>query len=116
MNLYGKTSLQLNIRDIMAHGSGVVPESFDFATLAHDGQKRKSGERFINHPKTVSETLLFGDWMRAVVAGLLHDTIEDGGATRDDIVTEFGESVALLVDGVTKITNIRLKGSTQEQL
>ena len=50
------------------------------------------------------------------MAGLLHDTIEDGGATRDDIVTEFGESVALLVDGVTKITNIRLKGSTQEQL
>ena len=49
------------------------------------------------------------------MAGLLHDTIEDGGATRDDIVTEFGESVALLVDGVTKITNIRLKGSTQEQ-
>ena len=91
-------------------------KALDFATLAHDGQKRKSGEAFINHPKTVSETLLFwGLDDEAVVAGLLHDTIEDGGATRDDIVTEFGESVALLVDGVTKITNIRLKGSTQEQ-
>ena len=38
-------------------------KALDFATLAHDGQKRKSGEAFINHPKTVSETLLFGDWM-----------------------------------------------------
>ena len=50
-----------------------------------------------------------------IVAGLLHDTVEDGGATRDDIVKEFGEEVAQLVDGVTKITQIRLRGSNEEE-
>jgi GTP pyrophosphokinase len=90
-------------------------KALDFASLAHSGQLRKSGEPYINHPKIVAETLVsWGLDDDAVVAGLLHDTIEDGGATREDIVKEFGEPVALLVDGVTKITKIRLKGSTQE--
>lgn len=91
-------------------------KALEFATLAHHGQLRKSGEPFINHPRIVSETLIsWGLDDEAVVAGLLHDTIEDGGATRDDIVKEFGENIANIVDGVTKITNIHLKGSTEEQ-
>lgn len=91
-------------------------KALDFATLAHHGQFRKSGEPFVSHPKTVSETLMsWGLDDEAVVAGLLHDTIEDGGATRADIVNEFGENVANIVDGVTKITSIHLKGSTEEQ-
>lgn len=90
--------------------------ALDFATLAHSGQKRLSGEDFITHPVAVAKTLI--SWNlddSAVVAGLLHDTVEDGGATREDIVKEFGEEVAFIVDGVTKITKIHLKGSTSEQ-
>lgn len=91
-------------------------KALDFATLAHIGQKRLSGEDFITHPITVAQTLR--SWNlddKAVIAGLLHDTVEDGGATRQDLVQEFGEEVALIVDGVTKITKIHLKGSTEEQ-
>jgi GTP pyrophosphokinase len=91
-------------------------KALDFATLAHHGQLRRSGEQFVNHPIIVAETLMsWGLDDEAVVAGLLHDTIEDGGATRADIVKEFGENVANIVDGVTKITNIHLKGSVEEQ-
>lgn len=63
----------------------------------------------MNHPMAVAKTLQ--TWHldeTTVVAGLLHDTVEDGGATRQDLVKEFGEEVTQLVDGVTKITNIRL--------
>jgi GTP diphosphokinase / guanosine-3',5'-bis(diphosphate) 3'-diphosphatase len=91
-------------------------KALDFATLAHDGQKRLSGEPFIAHPIAVAQTLQ--KWHlddTAIIAGLLHDTVEDGGATRADIVKEFGEEVATIVDGVTKITKIHLKGSTNEQ-
>ncbi len=91
-------------------------KALDFATLAHDGQKRLSGEPFITHPVAVAQTL--DKWHlddTAIIAGLLHDTVEDGGATREDIVKEFGEEVATIVDGVTKITKIHLKGSTDEQ-
>lgn len=51
----------------------------------------------------------------SIVSGLLHDTVEDGGATRDDLVNEFGEGIAQIVDGVTKIGKIHLKGSSEEQ-
>ncbi|KKU02994.1 MAG: (P)ppGpp synthetase I, SpoT/RelA [Candidatus Amesbacteria bacterium GW2011_GWB1_47_26] len=83
--------------------------ALEFAKLAHHGQKRLSGEPFVNHPMAVAKTLQ--TWHldeTTVVAGLLHDTVEDGGATRQDLVKEFGEEVTQLVDGVTKITNIRL--------
>jgi GTP pyrophosphokinase len=95
---------------------GLYQKALEFATLAHHGQKRLSGEDFITHPVAVAKTLI--SWNlddSAVVAGLLHDTVEDGGATREDIVKEFGEEVAFIVDGVTKITKIHLKGSTSEQ-
>jgi GTP diphosphokinase / guanosine-3',5'-bis(diphosphate) 3'-diphosphatase len=91
-------------------------KALDFATLAHHGQKRLSGEDFITHPVAVAQTL--SDWHlddTAIIAGLLHDTVEDGGATREDLVKEFGEDVARIVEGVTKITKIHLKGSNEEQ-
>ncbi len=90
--------------------------ALEFARAAHHGQKRLSGEPYINHPLAVAETLK--SWRldeTTIIAGLLHDTVEDGGATRDDLVKEFGEEVAQLVDGVTKITNIRLQGSIDEE-
>ncbi|RLC32167.1 hypothetical protein DRH13_02055 [Candidatus Woesebacteria bacterium] len=90
--------------------------AWEFAKIAHTDQKRLSGEPFANHPLQVAKIL--ADWRldsTSIVAALLHDTIEDGGATRKDIVKEFGEEVALLVDGVTKVTSLRLKGSKEEE-
>lgn len=87
-----------------------------FATLAHSGQTRLSGDPYITHPQAVAQTLI--DWKlddTAIVAGLLHDTVEDGGATLTDLTKEFGPEVAKLVDGVTKITHIRLTSSVQEE-
>jgi len=91
-------------------------KALEFAKLAHHGQTRLSGDPYITHPLAVAETLK--NWHldeTTIIAGLLHDTVEDGGATREDIIKEFGEEVAQIVDGVTKITNIRLIGSEQEE-
>lgn len=91
-------------------------QALEFAKLAHHGQKRLSGEPFVNHPIAVAKTLQ--SWQldeTTIVAGLLHDTVEDGGATREDLVKEFGEETARLVDGVTKITKIRLTGQINEE-
>jgi guanosine-3',5'-bis(diphosphate) 3'-pyrophosphohydrolase len=93
-----------------------ITRAWEFANLAHTGQKRLSGDPYISHPTVVARTLV--SWnldSTTIIAGLLHDTIEDGGATRGDLVREFGEDIALIVDGVTKITDIRLKNSTGEQ-
>lgn len=90
--------------------------AWEVAKRAHKGQKRLTGEAFVNHPLAVSRTL--ASWrldQTTIIAGLLHDTVEDGDATREELVEKFGEDVALLVDGVTKVTNIRLVGSSESQ-
>jgi len=92
----------------------LLHKAFDFAVLAHTGQKRKSGDDFIIHPVAVATHL--ASWnmdTTTIISGLLHDTIEDGGATREDLVKEFGEDVASLVDGVTKVSEIHLKGQLE---
>lgn len=94
----------------------LIIKAWEFANLAHTGNTRDSGEPYIIHPTQVAKTLaLWNMDTTTIVAGLLHDTIEEGGATRQDLVKEFSEEVALLVDGVTKVTDIRLKGSDQEE-
>ncbi len=93
-----------------------INSAFEFAKMAHTNQKRLSGEDFITHPLEVALTL--SSWKLdtdSIIAGLLHDTIEDGGAKREDLVNMFGEPVALLVDGVTNISKIHLKGSEEDQ-
>ena len=93
----------------------LVIKAWEFANLAHTGQKRKSGDDFITPPTTVARTLaLWNLDTVTIVAGLLHDTIEDGGATREDLVREFSEETALIVDGVSKISHIHLKQESQE--
>lgn len=90
--------------------------AFSVAKRAHKGQKRFTGHSFIVHPLTVATTL--AEWkldLNTIIAGLLHDTIEDGDATREELVEKFGEEVAQLVDGVTKVTHIRLVGSKEAQ-
>lgn len=82
--------------------------AIDVATKAHSGQKRKSGEPYIIHPISVAATLV--DWgmdIDSVIAGILHDTVEDTDMKLEEIETSFGKDVAFLVDGVTKVSQAR---------
>ncbi|MDO8488466.1 MAG: RelA/SpoT family protein [bacterium] len=91
-------------------------KALEFATLAHAGQTRFTGEPFVDHAVAVAETLK--SWQlddNCVIAGLLHDTVENGGATREDILAEFGDDVTQIIDRVAKITAIHLKGSNQAE-
>lgn len=85
-----------------------LDHAIDFATKAHEGQKRKSGEPYIIHPLAVASTLI--DWgmdIDTVLSGALHDTVEDTDATLETIENLFGHDVAFLVDGVTKVSQAR---------
>lgn len=85
-----------------------LASAIDFATKHHHGQKRKSGEPYIVHPMSVTAILI--DWgmdIDTVVAGVLHDTVEDTDATLSDIESLFGRDVSFLVDGVTKVSQAR---------
>ncbi len=75
---------------------------------AHEGQTRKSGEPYITHPVAVAQVLAEqGLDVETLVAAILHDTIEDTPLTRADVAVQFGETVAELVDGVTKLDKLR---------
>ena len=93
-----------------------IKKAWEFAKIAHTGQKRLSGEAFVLHPLRVAKIL--ASWKMdstTIIAGLLHDTVEDGGATEKDITDRFGIDIWNLVNGVTKVTGIHLKGSVKEQ-
>jgi guanosine-3',5'-bis(diphosphate) 3'-pyrophosphohydrolase len=94
----------------------VLEKAYTFSEKAHEGQFRRSGEPYISHPLSVAGILadLKLD-MDSIVTGLLHDTVEDTEATLEDIKKEFGEVVATLVDGVTKISQIKFKNSVEKQ-
>ena len=91
--------------------------AWEFAFEAHAGQRRKSGEPFIVHPVEVaiilSELHMDAD---TLVAAVLHDTVEDTDCTLDDITSAFGESVSMLVDGVTKISQIEVESLSEQQV
>ncbi|HXV68302.1 MAG TPA: bifunctional (p)ppGpp synthetase/guanosine-3',5'-bis(diphosphate) 3'-pyrophosphohydrolase [Nitrospira sp.] len=95
---------------------GLVRKAYEFSAKAHEGQTRRSGEPYVQHPVAVAGvlTLLKTD-VTAVVAGLLHDTLEDTVATAEELEREFGKEVVHLVDGVTKIGKIALKSSEEKQ-
>ena len=85
-----------------------VEKAVEVATRAHEGQFRKTGEPYIVHPLAVKKILEeWGMDEDTVIAGVLHDTVEDTNLTLDDIRKDFGESVAFLVDGVTKLSTAR---------
>lgn len=85
-----------------------LEHAIDVATKAHTGQKRKSGEPYIIHPLSVASTLI--DWgmdIDSVIAGVLHDTVEDTETSLVELENFFGKDVAFLVDGVTKVSQAR---------
>lgn len=85
----------------------MVQRAYYFAKEAHKEQKRESGEPYIIHPIAVAENLAeLGMDTDTIVAGLLHDVIEDTKYTYDDVVHEFNAEIANLIDGVTKLTKL----------
>jgi GTP pyrophosphokinase len=93
-----------------------IKRALQFAIRAHENQQRLSGEPFITHPVSVSKMLFdMGFDADVIMAGLLHDTVEDTGITLSDLREEFGNEVADLVDGVTKISMIRSENIKQRQ-
>ena len=85
-----------------------IKRAIEVATKAHEGQFRKTGEPYIIHPLAVKKILEeWGMDEDTIIAGILHDTVEDTDLTLEDIRNEFGESVAFLVDGVTKLSTAR---------
>src|SRR3989337_3622900 len=85
----------------------LLQRAYHFAAKAHKGQKRVSGEPYINHCLAVAIILAELHVPPVVVAaGLLHDTVEDTSVTLQDLLSEFGEDVAKLVDGVTKLSQL----------
>ena len=111
-------------RQIEGIAAGFSPEegekirrAYRFAAQAHQDQLRRSGEPYIMHPVAVACIIdQMGLDAESVMAGLLHDTVEDTPVTREDIAREFGASVAMLVDGVTKLTKMEHTSySTKEE-
>ena len=89
----------------------LVEKAFNFAVNAHLNQKRKSGEPYFNHVYETGKTLAkLGMGSTVIAAGLLHDTIEDGTTTQKELEEKFGEDIAFLVEGVTKLGKIRFYG------
>ena len=93
----------------------LIREAYDFAKTAHEGQLRRSGEPYITHclhaAKILAET---GMDATTIAAGLLHDVPEDTAVTIKEIKEKFSEEVAYLVNGITKLGKIRLRGSKEE--
>ena len=94
----------------------LIEKAYNTAYEAHKNQVRKSGEPYIIHPLCVAIILADLEMDKeTIVAGLLHDVVEDTIMTEEEITEEFGGDVALLVDGVTKLQQLQLSGSTQSQ-
>lgn len=91
-----------------------IIDAYTFANDAHKGILRKSGEPYIIHPVEVAKILIDNDMDYAtIMAGFLHDVVEDTNYTLDDIKQRFGPVVAKLVDGVTKIDNLKYTNTTE---
>ena len=94
-----------------------IKRALEFAAKAHEGQMRKSGEPYISHPIAVAEILLEYDCdTDSVIAALFHDIVEDTDIPLETIRKEFGNEVALLVDGVTKLGAIAYSSREEQQL
>ncbi|MEV8251329.1 bifunctional (p)ppGpp synthetase/guanosine-3',5'-bis(diphosphate) 3'-pyrophosphohydrolase [Microbacterium sp. NPDC076768] len=94
----------------------VIQRAYAVAKEKHEGQKRQSGEPYITHPLAVAQILAeLGLGPRAVAAALLHDTVEDTGYALADLTAEFGDEVAMLVDGVTKLDKVKYGESAQAE-
>ena len=115
---------EITVQDIIAKrkehyrrvDSKLIMKAFNYADTMHKDQKRKSGEPYIIHPLNVAYILAeLGLDEATICAALLHDVVEDTEATNEDIVREFGEEIAQMVAGVTKLSNIQFASVEEQQ-
>ena len=98
------------------YNTELIGKAFDTAQKLHDGQLRKSGEPYFIHPVNVAYILAeMGMDDATIVGGLLHDVVEDTDYTREQLVSDFNEEIALLVDGVTKLGTIKFESKEEIQ-
>lgn len=96
--------------------SDLIRKAYAYGFKMHDGQMRKSGEPYFTHPVAVAAILTEQRLDDAtIVTALLHDTIEDTRSTYTEVASLFGDEVAELVDGVTKLTNLQLSSTESQQ-
>ncbi len=94
----------------------IVERAYNYAVKAHDGQKRVSGEDYIIHPLEVAKILAELNMDNiTIAAGILHDVVEDTKCTYEDCKSLFGEEIAMLVDGVTKLGKLEYKTKEEQQ-
>ncbi|MBI5160461.1 MAG: bifunctional (p)ppGpp synthetase/guanosine-3',5'-bis(diphosphate) 3'-pyrophosphohydrolase [Micrococcales bacterium] len=113
-------SVDLLIRTIRTHHPkadvALVQRAHAAAARAHDGQLRRSGEPYITHPVAVAQILAdLGLGPKTIAAALLHDTVEDTAYTSDMVRADFGDEIAMLVDGVTKLDKVKYGDSAQAE-
>ena len=94
----------------------LLARAYEFSAASHKGQQRASGEPYLSHPLEVASLLVtFKMDVTTVTAGLLHDVLEDTKATKADLAREFGQEIADLVDGVTKIGKLAFSSREERQ-
>jgi len=105
-----------DISELRQHDLDLIGRAYDKAKALHSGQLRKSGEPYFVHPIAVAEILAkYGMDDVTIMAGLLHDAVEDTEYTKEQLAEDFGEEVALLVDGVTKLGSIKFDNKEEAQ-
>ncbi len=104
-----KELLRISYRDLTKEDKKLIRQAFDIAVDGHKDQRRKSGEAYIFHPIAVAKIVAseIGLDATSIVAALLHDVVEDTEYTLVDIEQMFGETVARIVDGLTKISSLK---------
>lgn len=112
-----KELLKISYRTLSADDKKLIRSAFDVAVDAHKEQRRKSGEAYIFHPIAVAKIVAseIGLDATSIAAALLHDVVEDTSYTLNDIERMFGETVARIVDGLTKIENMPYDGEVSLQ-
>ncbi len=114
------TRIQTLIEEIPKYQPGadldLLARAYEFSATSHKGQHRASGEPYLSHPLEVANLLVdFKMDVTTVTAGLLHDVLEDTHATKADLQREFGQEIADLVDGVTKIGKLAFSSREERQ-
>lgn len=105
------------IRQYSPDDALLIRRAYRYAEEQHAGQLRRSGEAYIIHPLSVAEILCdLGLDTDSIIAGLLHDCIEDTATTVEDVKDMFGSAVALLVDGVTRLDKLKFENKEDEQM